>query len=166
MSAPLVVGVDVGSQGTCAQALEPDGTLVATRTHAHALSYPRPGWAEQDPGEWTAALVGTLRAIRAATEGREIVALSFGSQLDGVVAADADGEPLRPAIIWADRRAGAECEAVAARTDIAALRELTGCNLDPGHIAPKIAWLAANEPDVVRDAAVFAPPGSWVAWRA
>ena len=83
-----MVGVDVGSQGTCAQALELDGTLVATRTHAHALSYPHAGWAEQDPGEWTRALVATLGAIREATAGREIVALSCGSQLDGVVVAD------------------------------------------------------------------------------
>jgi xylulokinase len=155
----------VGSQGTCAQALEADGTLVATAYAAHALSYPHAGWAEQDPGEWTRALVETLSSVREATVGREIVALSFGSQLDGVVAADGHGEPLRPAIIWADRRAGEECEAVAARLDPARLRELTGCNLDPGHIAPKMAWLAAHEPDAYRDAAVFAPPGSWVAWR-
>ena len=88
------------------------------------------------------------REVRAATDGREIVALSFGSQLDGLVAADADGEPLQPALIWCDRRAGAECEAAAERIDPERLRELTGCNLDPGHIAPKIAWLAAHEPDV------------------
>jgi xylulokinase len=139
---------------------------VATRTHAHALSYPRAGWAEQDPGEWTGALVDTLRSIRAATAGREIVALSFGSQLDGLVACDAGGEPLRPAIIWADRRAGEQCATVAARSDPERLRSLTGCNLDPGHVAPKIAWLAANEPDADAEAAVFAPPGAWVAWRA
>jgi xylulokinase len=138
---------------------------VATRTHAHALSYPRAGWAEQDPAEWTAALVETLRAIRQATAGREIVAVSFGSQLDGLVACDARGEPLRPAIIWADRRAGQECAAVAARCDPERLRSLTGCNLDPGHVAAKISWLAANEPEVDAEAAVFAPPGAWVAWR-
>ena len=139
---PLVVGVDVGSQGTCAQALEPDGTLVATTSEPHALSYPRPGWAEQDPGEWTNALVATLSRIREATAGREIVALSFGSQLDGLVAAGADGTPLHPALVWSDRRAGAECEAAAERTEPDTLRALTGCNLDPGHVAPKIAWLA------------------------
>ena len=46
------------------------------------------------------------------------------------------------------------------------LRELTGCNLDPGHVAPKIAWLARHEPDVHGAAAAFLLPGSWVAWRA
>jgi len=155
----------VGSQGTCAQALEPDGTMVATAYAAHALSYPRAGWAEQDPAEWVDALIATLRELREATGGREIVALSFGSQLDGMVAANADGEPLRPALIWSDRRAGAECDAVAARVDVERLRQLTGCNLDPGHVAAKIGWLSAHEPDAFGAAAVFAPPGSWVAWR-
>jgi xylulokinase len=138
---------------------------VATAYAAHELSYPQAGWAEQDPGEWTRALVSTLSSLRDATAGREIVALSFGSQLDGVVAARAGGEPLRPALIWCDRRAGEECAAVAARADVERLRALTGCNLDPGHIAPKVAWLAAHEPDVYAEAAVFACPGSWVAWR-
>lgn len=158
------MGVDVGSQGTCAQALEPDGTLVATSYEPHALSYPRAGWAEQDPREWTAALVRTLADLREQTAGREIVALSFGSQLDGLVAADRDGEPLRPALIWCDRRAGEEC--AAARIEPARLRELTGCNIDPGHVAPKVAWLARHEPEAHEAAAVFALPGSWVAWRA
>ena len=103
--------------------------------------------------------------MRAATGGREIAALSFGSQLDGLVAADADGEPLRPALIWCDRRAGEQCDAAAGRVDRERLRELTGCNLDPGHVAPKIAWLAQHEPDAHAAAKVFAPPGSWVAWR-
>ena len=110
-------------------------------------------------------MVRTLAEIRAATAGREIAALSFGSQLDGVVAADGDGKPLRPAIIWCDRRAEAECAAAAERADPEDLRALTGCNLDPGHVAPKIAWLARHEPEMHRAAAVFAPPGSWMAWR-
>jgi xylulokinase len=139
---------------------------VATSYAPHGLRYPHAGWAEQDPEEWTAALVRTLAEIRAATAGREIAALSFGSQLDGVVAADADGTPLRPALIWCDRRAGEECAQVAARMDPERLRSLTGCNLDPGHIAPKVAWIAHHEPEVFRAAATFACPGSWVAWRA
>jgi xylulokinase len=139
---------------------------VATSYAPHELSYPRPGWAEQAPQEWDAALVRTLADLRTQLPGREIVALSFGSQLDGLVAAAADGTALRPALIWSDRRAGDECEAVAERIDAEHLRELTGCNLDPGHVAAKIAWLAAHEPAAHRAAMVFALPGAWIAWRA
>jgi len=160
-----VVGVDVGSQGTCAQALEPDGTLVASSYAPHALSYPRPGWAEQDPGDWIRALVQTLAEVRLAAAGRPIAALSLGSQLDGLVATDRDGRSLRPALIWSDRRAVAECESVCARSDVELLRAQTGCNIDPGHVAAKIAWLRAHEPEVDRATASYLLPGSWVAWQ-
>jgi xylulokinase len=110
--------------------------------------------------------VRTLADVRAQVGGREIAALSFGSQLDGLVAADRDGEPLRPALIWCDRRAGEECVAAAERIDPDRLRELTGCNLDPGHVGAKIAWLARHEPAAFERAAAFALPGSWVAWHA
>jgi xylulokinase len=164
MGAPVVVGVDVGSQGTCAQALEADGTLVATTRWPHALSYPRAGWAEQECSEWSSALVLVLSELRSLCAGREIAAISFGSQLDGLVACTADGAPLRPALIWCDRRAGDVCLGLDVDADW--LRGLTGCNLDPGHVGPKIAWLARHEPDVFAAASVFALPGAWMAWQA
>jgi xylulokinase len=142
------------------QVLTPRGALLRTEYAPHALSYPRPGWAEQDCHEWLSALVETLSALR----GLPIAALSFGSQLDGLVACAGDGRALRPALIWSDRRAGAECAAVADQA--ARLRALTGCNVDPGHVAAKIAWLRAHEPDAFAEAAWFAPPGAWVAWQA
>ena len=166
MSTELVVGVDVGSQGTCAQALAPDGERVATAYVPHTLSYPRPGWAEQDPREWLGAVAQALAQVRAAVGGRAVRAVAFGSQLDGLVAADADGEPLGPALIWMDRRAEAQCEAAAGRIDPARLRELTGCNLDAGHVAAKIAWLRDERRDDHDGARWFLLPGSFVAWHA
>jgi len=110
--------------------------------------------------------VQTLSEIRLAAAGRPIAALSFGSQLDGLVAVDGAGRALRPALIWSDRRAGAECERMADSIDIDRLRELTGCNLDPGHVAAKIAWVRAHEPEIARAAVSYQLPGSWVAWKA
>ena len=166
MSADLVVGVDVGSQGTCAQAIAADGTHIATSYVPHTLSYPQPGWAEQDPREWLGAVAQALAEVRREVGGRPLRAISFGSQLDGLVAAGADGEPAGPALIWMDRRAGAECDAAAERLDPARLRELTGCNLDPGHVGAKIAWLAAHRAEQHAASRWFLLPGSFVAWRA
>lgn len=166
MSADLVVGVDVGSQGTCAQVIAADGTHAATSYVPHTLSYPQPGWAEQDAREWLGAVAQALSEVRREVGNRPLRAISFGSQLDGLVAADAAGEPVGPALIWMDRRAGAECDAAERRIDPARLRALVGCNLDPGHVAAKIAWLAAHRADQHAAARWFLLPGSFVAWRA
>lgn len=166
MTAELVIGVDVGSQGTCAQAITPDGERVATAYVPHTLSYPQPGWAEQDAREWLGAVAQALAEVRRTVDGEAVRAVSFGSQLDGLVAADADGQPLGPALIWMDRRAGAECEAAAERIAPTRLRELTGCNLDPGHVAAKIAWLREHRRDEHDGARWFLLPGSFVAWHA
>lgn len=106
----------------------------------------------------------TLAELRLTTAGRPIAAISFGSQLDGLVATDRSGNALRPAMIWSDRRAGLECDEVAGRAN--GLREHTGCNLDPGHVAAKIAWLRKHEPAVDRETAFYLLPGSWVALQA
>ena len=166
MSDGLLVGVDLGSQGTCAQAIDADGGVVATSYVAHGLSYPHPGWAEQDPLQWLEAVARALGEVRASAGGRPLLAISFGSQLDGLVATDGGGSPLGPAMIWMDRRAGAQCDDAAERIDPLRLRELTGCNLDPGHVAAKVSWLRRNRPDQFEAARWFLLPGSFVAWRA
>jgi xylulokinase len=110
--------------------------------------------------------VQTLAEIRLTTGEKPIAAISFGSQLDGLVATDARGRALRPALIWSDRRADAECRKVAGNGDLRRLREQTGCNLDPSHVAAKIAWLRVHEPEVDRATASYLLPGSWVARQA
>jgi xylulokinase len=159
----LVVGIDVGSQGTCAQALAGDGTVHATSYVPHSISYPQPGWAEQDPEQWLTAVARALGEVRRATAGSALRAIAFGSQLDGLVAATAEGSPTGPALIWMDRRAGRECERAGVSPE--RLRELTGCNLDPGHVGAKIAWLREHRPEGYGNARWFLLPGSFVAWR-
>jgi xylulokinase len=162
----LVVGIDVGSQGTCAQAIAPDGTVAFTSYVAHSISYPNPGWAEQEPSEWLTAVAEALAEVRSAVGAGALKAIAFGSQLDGLVATDAYGNPTGHALIWMDRRAVPQCDQAAARLDRARLRELTGCNLDPGHVAAKIAWLCQHRPEQHAAARWFLLPGSFVAWRA
>jgi xylulokinase len=117
VTAPYVIGCDVGSQGTNAALYAADGRLVASAYEAYDVAFPHPGWAEQDPRLWTAAVAaGIARLLAEVPEGPAAVrALSFGSQLDGMVVCDAGGEPLRPAMIWMDRRAEPQAAALAAR---------------------------------------------------
>lgn len=142
----LVVGVDVGSQGACLSAFTADGERAATTYQPYTVSYPRPGWAEQDPNAWIAAMRAGFRGL--SVEPDRVAAISFASQLDGLVAVDEDGGPLGPAIIWMDRRADALCDDVEITKEEWYRR--SGCNLDGSHVAAKIAWQMRNGAEAAR----------------
>jgi xylulokinase len=164
VSGPYVIGCDVGSQGTNAALYAADGTLVASAYQPYDVSFPHPTWAEQDPRLWTAALHAAIaRLLREVPEGPSAVkGLSFGSQLDGMVVCDANGEPLRPAMIWMDRRAEAQAAKVAARISPSEFYHHVGANLDSSHAVFKAIWVRDEEPEVFAAAASLQSPGSFV----
>ena len=112
-------------------------------------------------------LLGTISLVLVA--GRvgnvtQVATLGLASQVDGLVAVDADGEALHPAIIWLDRRASEQVHAFDG-LDEPAVRRVTGLNVDASHVAPKILWLRDAHPDVYERAAGLLLPGSaLVAW--
>ena len=164
MSGPYVIGCDVGSQGTNSALYSVDGTLVASAYEAYDVSFPYPGWAEQDPALWTRALhAGIRRLLEQVPDGPSSVkALSFGSQLDGMVVCDAKGRALRPAMIWMDRRAEAQAAALKERLSPAEFYHDVGANLDSSHAVFKALWVRDEQPELFSRAATLMPPGSYV----
>jgi sugar (pentulose or hexulose) kinase len=161
---PYVIGCDVGSQGTNAALYGADGELVAFAYEAYDLSFPHPGWAEQEPDLWTDAIERACRRLVAECPGgpSAIRGLSFGSQLDGMVVCDAAGRRLRPALIWMDRRAEAQAAALAERISPADFYRAVGANLDSSHAVFKALWVRDEEPDAWRSAAHLMSPGTYV----
>src|SRR5207237_5975145 len=168
VSGPYVIGCDVGSQGTNTALYSDDGRLVASAYEAYDVLFPRPGWAEQDPRAWINALHSTLRRVldRVADGDSAVKAISFGSQLDGMVVCDAQGKPLRNAVIWMDRRAEAQAAAMAQRVTREDFYHQVGTNLDSSHAVFKARWVRDEEPDVFASAARLMPPGSFVVQEA
>jgi xylulokinase len=158
----LVLGVDVGSQSIKAVIVDEGGDVVSSGSAPLTMVHEHDGWADQDPYTYLTAL---RDAVRAATDGvaaDRIVAMGLGSQVDGVVACDAGGTPLRPAIIWLDKRATKQCDHLVSAVGPDLLAERTGLVADASHSAPKMMWIRENEPQVWQRAAMLAPVGSYV----
>ena len=104
----------------------------------YPFDQPRPGWAQQDPALWEAALAPAIAEAleRAGVAAAEVEAVGVAGQLDGCVAVGPAGEPLGPCLIWLDRRAEREMPDLPAD-----FRARTGLVADPGHMAAKIRWL-------------------------
>jgi len=155
MGSPTLVGIDVGTTGVKALALSPDGEVLATATHGYPLSTPRPGWAEQDPGDWLRAAESALAEVSA---GREIAGIGLSGQMHGLVVLDETGRVIRPAILWNDQRTAFECAEIEERIGLERLIELTGNRALPGFTAPKLLWLRRHEPEAyARIARVMLP---------
>ena len=58
---PLFLGIDIGTTGTKAVVTDMKGTLIADATVEHPVSYPKPGWAEQNPEDWWTSTVAAVK---------------------------------------------------------------------------------------------------------
>src|SRR5512142_2841635 len=98
------LSIDIGTSATKLSLFDEQGRLIAARSAAYAVEYPRPEWAEQDPAVWWSAvcrLGPEMARLAGADRPRGI---SISGQTPVCVPVDAAGRPLRPAILWLDRR--------------------------------------------------------------
>lgn len=140
----LLLGLDVGTAGAHAMAIDETGTVIASDVVGYTTQSPRRGWVEQDPQDWCRAAAQVLARV-AAEAGGEIGGVGLTGQ-PGSVFVDSRGEPVRPAILGSDRRATSRAEFIGERIGAAHLMEITGSPALPGHQAPAILWLRDVEP--------------------
>ena len=117
------------------------------RRSGYPLSMPRPGWAEQDPGGLVAR-DASRRSPRWTVD--EVAGIGLSGQMHGLVALDAAGAVIRPAILWNDGRTAAECAEIEQRVGLDELIARTGNRALTGFTAPKLLWLRRHEPDAYR----------------
>jgi xylulokinase len=139
-----LVGLDVGTSSVKGLAIDEDGAVVGVAERGYPLSMPRPGWSEQDPEDWWRGAADVLEELDAASA----AGIGLSGQMHGLVALDRSDRPLRPAILWNDGRTQAQCDEIEERIGFERLVELTGNRALAGFTAPKLLWMAENEPEL------------------
>jgi xylulokinase len=163
MSNPSVIGLDLGTSGVKAVLLGADGTLHAEAVAPLLVQRPQPLWSEQHPADWLAAVdraIAGLRESAAAASWSSVRALAVAGQMHGAVLIGAQGEVLRPAILWNDGRSQAQCDELERREPN--LRRITANRAMAGFTAPKLLWVAQHEPDVFARVAKVLLPKDWL----
>ncbi len=143
------LGIDVSTTATKAVVIDSSGAVVVTASSPYELSIPRPLWAEQDPALWWRACRRAIREAldRGGVEGEAIAAIGLTGQMHGLVLLDDGGRVVRPAILWNDQRAHAECEEIRDRVGRDELLRITGNDAFAGFSAPKLLWVRRHEPE-------------------
>jgi xylulokinase len=146
----MIIAHDLGTTGNKASLHHDDGRIVASVTVAYPAHFAAGGVAEQNPDDWWNAVVAATRDLiaRTSTPTSDIVGLVVSGQMMGAVLLDAEGEPARPAIIWADTRAGAQQRELEDAIGAERAYGILGHRLNPTYSVEKIMWVRDNEPDV------------------
>ncbi|TVQ39699.1 MAG: xylulokinase [Spirochaetaceae bacterium] len=143
---------DLGTSGNKAVLYSLDGRRVAAHEHAYDTSYPRPGYAEQDPEQWWTAVCESTRQLLAGAEvgSAEVAAVSFSAQMMGCLPVDRSGIALRPAIIWADMRSGRQAELLEQALGMQQVYRITGHRISSSYSGTKLRWVQDNQPDLYK----------------
>ena len=142
-------GVDIGAGSVKSTIIDAHGRIAGAASMEIATQRPHPGWTEQEPDAWYAAMCDTVpRALgEAGLSGEDVLAVSFSAGAHTPVLLDADDRPLRPAILWSDQRSATQARTLREAHGEAILR--AGYNQPhPTWTLPQLAWLKAHEADV------------------
>ncbi len=154
----MYLGLDCGTSGLKALLVDGTGAPVASATRAYLPDRPRPGWSEQDPEVWRAAMADAIAELAAAAPRAlgAVKAIGFSGQMHGAVVLDRSDRAIRPALLHNDGRAHEEAAQLA--RDHSRLAGVVGVKPMPGFTGPKLLWLARHEPETrARIDCVLAP---------
>jgi xylulokinase len=156
----MLLGLDLGTGSLKGLLLNKNGQVIAEASRAYTVHAPQPGWAESNPNDW-------LNAARDAAlelgHGNEILAIGFSGQMHGVVLADANGQALRDAILWADGRTGNELERYK-KLEPQTLQRLAN-PLVTGMAGMSLLWLKQHEPELLQSARWALQPKDWLRYQ-
>jgi xylulokinase len=164
---PLLLGIDVGTSSVKAVLLDLRGNLCAVCQAEYPLHHIRPAWVEQDPQDWWQA---TCQAVREALASvphapERVLGLAVSSQAPTLLALDRSGQPLRPAMIWMDRRAESEAARLTELVGAKEIHRITGNRPDAFYVAARLLWLRNYEPEILKQTWQFVQVNGYVNYR-
>jgi xylulokinase len=154
----LVAGVDSSTQAC--KVVVRDAMTGALVRFGRA---PHPDGTEVDPAAWWEAL---QVAVAAAGGLDDVAALSVGGQQHGMVCLDAEGDVVRPALLWNDTRsARAAQDLVAELGGGRPWADAVGVVPVASFTIAKLRWFAEHEPEAAARTEAVCLPHDWLSWR-
>ncbi|WP_062115996.1 xylulokinase [Aureimonas sp. AU40] len=140
------LGLDLGTSSLKALVIDENQKPLASATAALTVERPHFGWSEQDPASWIAACESVIVELNARDPQllAGVTGIGLSGHMHGATLIGADDAVLRPCILWNDTRSHEEADEL----DDEESRAITGNIVFPGFTAPKLLWVARNEPAI------------------
>jgi xylulokinase len=142
------IGIDLGTSAVKLLLMDSSGAICRIVSREYPLSFPHPGWSEQNPEDWLAAVLDGMRELTEGFDKMQIAGIGAGGQMHGLVALDRHDRVLRPAILWNDGRTAKQTDWLNNQVGKEKLSRCTANIAFAGFTAPKLLWMRENEPEL------------------
>ena len=141
------IGIDLGTSSIKLLLMDEKGKIYNEVSREYPLSFPQPGWSEQNPEDWKNAVFKGIPQLMEGFDSARVAGIGVGGQMHGLVVLDKNDKVIRPAILWNDGRTAVETDYLNGTIGEKRIAEFTANMAFAGFTAPKILWLRENEPE-------------------
>ena len=162
-----LLGIDIGTSACKVALFDRDGSVAASDGESYEVSYPRPGFAQQNPDDWWKAVCTALRRMLAdsGASGEQIAGIGVDGQSWSAIAVDQDGSVLCDTPIWMDTRAARICDELNQRLSEDRIFSLAGNPMQPSYTTAKILWYRQEMPWVYEKTDKILQSNSYIVYR-
>jgi xylulokinase len=163
-----LIGTDIGTSGTKTIIMDTLGNLISSDLEEYDVLTPRPLWAEQWPQVWVEAVKRSIRKARekANVNAADVKGICISGLYGGSgIPLDENMKPVRPCLIWMDRRAGDEEQWVLQHIGKDKLKDISHNGTDPYYGYTKILWIKNHEPENWAKTKLFLPPNAFAIYE-
>lgn len=161
----LYIGVDLGTSAVKLLLMNEQGEIQKITSREYPLSFPQPGWSEQNPYDWYEQTIDGLKELLSECDKHQVAGISFGGQMHGLVVLDAQDCVIRPAILWNDGRTMPQVDYLNETIGRTRISSYTANIAFAGFTAPKILWMRDEEPDNFARINKIMLPKDYLAYR-
>lgn len=165
--AEYLLGIDIGTSGTKAALFAPSGQVIAQAEAGYPVHYPKPGWAEQDPEDWWAAVCQAIQGLLpgAGVRPEDIAGIGVAGQSWAAVLMDVEGKALNRTPLWMDTRARDCCDEAIQALGEERFFSVGGNPLQPTYTLPKLLWYRRHHPELMDRAARVLQSNGFIVYR-
>ncbi len=160
----MYIGIDLGTSSCKGLLVDKQGKILRIHAVPYDVSYPKDGYSEQDPKQWIDAVDEILDKLSEGIKD-QILGISFGGQMHGLVALDENDKVIRPCILWNDARTEEETRYLNEKIGKDVLSAETANIAFAGFTAPKLLWMKKNEPENFARIAKIMLPKDYAIYR-
>lgn len=167
MSRDVIIGIDAGTSVIKSVAFTADGRQLAAHALPNSYETLPGGGSEQEMARTWTDTAATLRGLAGQVPdlANRVAAIGVTGQGDGTWLMDEAGQPVAPALLWLDARAGGIVEGLSRAPGARRRFETTGCGLAACQQGPQLLWIRANRPGWLERAATAFHCKDWLYFK-